>query len=114
MTPETPIACDLTAIDDDERERHRRATETLFRAVRGGEELSDGYAIRLPADTEVIEHAGAFVARERLCCPFFHFTLDVGPDGGPVRLEVTGRDGVKGYIEESLLPQLEGSGPDRG
>ena len=60
----------------------------------------------------MIEHAGAFVARERLCCPFFHFTLDVPPDGGAVRLEVTGREGVKEYIEESLLPHLEGSAPD--
>lgn len=69
-------------------------------------DLPDGYALFLQAETKVTEQAGAFVARERLCCPFFHFVPDVGSEGGPVRLEVTGPDGVKEYIEQALLPEL--------
>lgn len=107
MTADAPIACDLTAIEDDVRDQHRQAAETVFEAIDGLRELPDGYAFRLPADTEVIAKAGAFVSRERLCCPFFHFTLDVEADQGPVWLTLTGRDGVKEYVEEAVLPYWE-------
>lgn len=104
MSDRPPIACDLTALEDDERKHHRQTSETVFSAVGELRELPDGYAFRLPADTEVISQAGAFVSRERLCCPFFHFGLEVPPDHGPVWLKMTGRDGVKQYIEETVLP----------
>lgn len=107
MTTRNPIACDLTAIEGDERDPHRRAADRVFGAVHDVKELSDGYALEMEAETNVIEQAGAFVARERLCCPFFHFALKVEPNSGPVRLEVTGREGVKEFIEELLLPHLD-------
>lgn len=45
--------------------------------------------------------------RERLCCPFFDFILEVGREGGPVWLALSGGPGVKDYLEETLIPQLE-------
>ncbi|PSQ78424.1 MAG: hypothetical protein BRD35_01190 [Bacteroidetes bacterium QH_7_62_13] len=109
-----PIACNLSAIEDDDRDEHQRAAETVFEAVTDLRELDDGYAFRLPPDTDVVARAGAFVARERLCCPFFRFQLDVTPDHGPVWLRLTGRDGVKAYVEDAVLPywSADESGPE--
>lgn len=105
-----PIACDPAAIAVDEREAHTKIATALFEHITDRRELSDGYAFRLPAETEVVQTAGAFVSRERLCCPFFHFTLEVPPDEGPVWLKMTGREGVKGYVEDAVLPYWD---PDR-
>lgn len=104
MSTESPIACNLTAIDSDEREKHRQTAEAVFEAIDELRELPDGYAFRLPPDTQIITQAGAFFSRERLCCPFFNFTLEVTPEQGPVWLQLTGREGVKQYVEEAVLP----------
>jgi hypothetical protein len=69
-------------------------------------ERPDGYAFRLPTETGTIRTAATFIARERLCCPFFDFTLTVERDQGPVWLTLTGRDGVKAYVETSVLPTI--------
>jgi hypothetical protein len=70
MNNSAPIACDLTAIEDEEREQHQQAAEAVFTAVKGLRELPDGYAFRLPTETEIIERAGAFISRERSAAPF--------------------------------------------
>ncbi len=104
MSDSSPIACDPSAIDEAEHDEHRRVSNALFERITDLRELSDGYAFRLPAETDVVQAAGTFVSRERLCCPFFHFTLKVSSAKGPVWLELTGRDGVKAYIEDAVLP----------
>jgi len=104
MSSPSPIACDMTALDEDARQEHRAVSTAVFGQIDSAQELSDGYAFRLPTRTETIRKAGAFVARERLCCPFFRFSLDVGSEHGPVWLEVTGREGVKAFVEDTVLP----------
>lgn len=104
MSGPPPIACDPTAIDEDEHEAHREVSNAVFESITDVQELSDGYAFRLPADTEVVQNAGTFVSRERLCCPFFDFGLEVPAEKTPVWLKMTGRDGVKDYIEDAVLP----------
>lgn len=113
MTDPSPIACDPTAIDEAERTTHREVSNALFEEVTALRELSDGYALRLPAETDVIQNAAGFVSRERLCCPFFQFSLEVSSERGPVWLAMTGREGVKAYIEETVLPYWDlPSSPD--
>lgn len=107
MSDRPPIACDLTAIDEDERQFHRRTSEAVFDAVEGLRELPDGYAFQLSPETDIIQKTGTFISGERRCCPFFHFTLEVEPNRGPVWLKLTGRDGVKQYIEEAVLPHWD-------
>jgi hypothetical protein len=104
MSDPPPIACDPSAISEEEHDEHRQVSNALFERIIDLQELPDGYAFRLPTETEVVQAVGAFISRERLCCPFFHYTLDVPPDDGPVWLELTGRDGVKQYIEDAVLP----------
>lgn len=107
MSTKSPIACDLSSIGENQRDRHRRNAKTVFESIGAICELEDGYAFRLPADTELIRTVSAFVARERLCCPFFDFTLTIPSERQPVWLALRGREGVKAYVERSLLPKLD-------
>src|SRR4051794_37061097 len=78
----SPLACDLTAISAAERAAHHALAEhVLVEAVQEVQELADGYAFRFAAaDYPTVTE---FVANERLCCPFFTFTLQVQADQGP-------------------------------
>jgi hypothetical protein len=89
-----PLACDLTAINAAERPIHAaRAERLLSTAFQERQALADGYALRYTAD-EYAELV-AFIANERLCCPFFRFTLEVSPAQGPIWLRITGGEGAK-------------------
>jgi hypothetical protein len=99
MTEKTsPFACDMTAIAADQRGTHFATIEKLFRAVEDLRELPNGYAFKLSNDPQLLLTAAQFVALERLCCPFFGFTLEIEREGGAVWLSLTGREGVKPFI----------------
>ena len=97
----SPLACDLTAIPTEQRAAHQTlAQDLLTRAAAETRELPDGYAFRFPAERYV--DVAAFIANERLCCPFFTFVLEVTPEHGPIWLRITGRDGVKEVLQAEL------------
>ena len=98
MKQESPFACDMTAIAPEQRGAHIATIEKLFRSVQSSRELPDGYAFELPNEPDVLLTAAEFMVNERLCCPFFGFTLDIEREGGAVWLSLTGRDGVKPFI----------------
>jgi hypothetical protein len=104
----SPFACDMTAIAL-ERDQHIATTKELFRAVEAIRELPDGYAFRFPGERTILALAAAFVALERRCCPFFGFTIEVEPEGGPFWLHLTGREGVKPFIQAELGEVLDES-----
>ena len=124
MTDETatggpaPFACDVGAIEPGRRGEHAATTAELFRAVESVRELPDGYAFRLAEGPDALLRAARFIALERLCCPFFGFAIEVEPDGGPLWLSLTGREGVKPFIRAEVgehlgesLVKLDGSRP---
>ena len=100
-TRDLPIACDPAAIAAEAREIHLSAAEQLLRHVAiEVQELADGLAFRYAA-----EHYGQvtqFIANERLCCPFFTFTLEVTPAHGPIWLHITGGVDVKEFLKSEL------------
>lgn len=103
MTEQTMpnLACDLGAIAPDARAAHQAlAAELLQHAAEEIVELADGYAFRFAA--ERYADLAAFIANERLCCPFFTFTLEVAADAGPLWLRLTGRDGAKAIVRAEL------------
>lgn len=106
---ESPLACDMSAIELGARARHVANAGDLFRAVEEIRELPGGYAFRLPAVTDMLLKAAEFVSFERLCCPFLGFTLELEPEGGPVWLRLTGREGVKEFIREEVGGILGGA-----
>lgn len=101
MNHNVPIACDVTAIDADVRPTHLTAAEQLLRHDAAEvQELSDGYAFRFGA--EQYAQVTAFIANERLCCPFFTFTLEVTPTQGPLWLRMSGSEEIKGFLKSAL------------
>ena len=106
---ESPMACDMSAIDPSLRAHHIDTGGLLFRAVAEIKEVADGYAFRLPNDSDVLQKAAEFISLERLCCPFLGFSLEVEPEGGPVWLRLTGREGVKAFIREEVSELLGGA-----
>jgi len=97
-----PFACNLNALDPEGRNRHHDVTHQLQKAIQEVAELPDGYAFRLPSSSENMLLATEFVARERLCCPFFTFELVVEKSQGPFWLKLRGREGVKEFIQTEM------------
>lgn len=98
---QSALACDLTAIAPEQRIDHQRlAHDLLTHAAAETRELADGYAFCFPA--ERYGEVTAFIANERLCCPFFRFGLEVTPERGPIWLRITGREGVKAVLQAEL------------
>ncbi len=95
------IACDLAAIAAGQRAPHQAVVEHLwYEAAQEVRELPNGYGFRFSADE--YPTIAAFIANERLCCPFFNFGLEVTPERGPVWLRLTGREGVKDFLRPML------------
>jgi len=97
-----PLVCDPDALPVAERESHQASAERLFAAVREKRELPDGYAFRLPAEAAMLRQAAAYIADERLCCPFFRFEIAIEPEGGLLWLRITGGAGVKEFLAAEL------------
>lgn len=107
--PPTPFACDMSAIEPSERPRHLAVIRELFQDVDLADETADGYAFRLRDEPGVLSKCSEFITNERRCCPFFGFELRVEPEGGPVWLRLTGRDGVKPFIAVEIGDALPDS-----
>jgi hypothetical protein len=105
----SPFACKMDAIETDKRPQHIATARHLFSAVSEIKELTDGYAFRLPNEADVLVKVAEFISLERLCCPFFDFTLEVEREGGRVWLQLTGREGVKPFIQAEIGEFIGGS-----
>lgn len=104
QSSESPLVCDLDVFTAQERRRHEANGKKMQEALQEVRELSDGYAFRFPAHTEMIHTLAEFISQERRCCPFFHFGLQLEPDGGPLWLQLRGDDAVKEYIAAEVTP----------
>ncbi|MCI0659672.1 MAG: hypothetical protein L0220_01225 [Acidobacteria bacterium] len=102
ITDESPIACNMKALDRKQRERHRLLTAQLHAAVQETRELPDGYSFRLPSDEATIQRTAEWITLERRCCPFITFGIEVGRESGPLLLNLTGREGVKPFLKMEL------------
>ena len=108
------FACDMTALTAEQRAAHARTTRALFGAMEGVEELPDGFAFRIPASGDLLRSAAAFVILERLCCPFFGFSIDLAPGADSFRLGIVGPAGVKPFIREELAEAFPAAGAEGG
>jgi len=92
----------MTAIPPSERGQHVAAIEEVFGAVEEIRELPDGYSFRLENETTLLVKVADFIAKERVCCPFFGFAVQIEPEGGALWLSLTGREGVKPFIRAEI------------
>ncbi len=101
---ELPVACCLTDAEFREREAVLLAR---FRAlVREVDGLEDGYAVRVPGDSDSLRVAMELMIAERQCCPFLEFTLTAAHGMGPLKISVTGPAGAKEFLKKILLSGL--------
>lgn len=100
------IACNPSAIPAAEREAHIDVSKEVFsRAnIQDVKELPDGYGFRLPLQTPMILKAAQYMSNDRLCCPFFNFTLIVNDE---LWLHLTGTPEVKEVIKTDILKIIE-------
>lgn len=98
--PEPVFACNPQAIPAEMRPRHRQQIERILSAVQQVRELPTGYTLRLPNETDLLQAITAFISYERLCCPFFRFTLEIEPEQGPIWLSLSGESDVKPFLRE--------------
>lgn len=101
------LACDLTAIPADVREEHVISAPQLFALAQEVQELPDGFAIRFLNEQGRFISIAKFIENERLCCPFFKFTLELEPNNGPLWLRLTGAEGVKEILQITLFESIE-------
>lgn len=102
----SPFACVMNAIEANRRGQHIARIDELFHTVEEIRELPNGYAFRLPNESDLLHRVAEFIALERLCCPFFGFTLEVEPEGGALWLSLTGHEGVKPFIQAEIGDHL--------
>jgi hypothetical protein len=99
---QSPLACDMTAIPAEQRPVHLAKSRELFSRIDETRELPNGYEFRFADQPNVLTGLVDFVALEKLCCPFLRFEIAVEAENGPVWLRLTGRDGVKEFIQEEV------------
>ncbi|SRR5712692_7629210 len=102
MTNESPIACNFTALSTEQRAHRQALAQHMHAATQEICELPDGYAFRFPADPALCLRVAEFMTLERRCCPFFTFALELQHEGGPMWLRLTGRYGVKQFLQAEL------------
>jgi len=96
---DSPLACDRLALSPEARARHFDELGPQLLAARTAvRELPNGYAFRFPADAKTIRLVAEWAAGERLCCPFLDIDIRLEPDGGPLWVTLTGREGTKDVI----------------
>jgi hypothetical protein len=99
---EVPVACNWSALTAVQQERQRALYRQLRADAQEVLELEDGYAFRHSPDRAVVLAIAEFVANERLCCPFFEFSITVERAGGPIWLRITGEGEAKSVLEAEV------------
>jgi hypothetical protein len=93
----------MDALSADERGRRGEVLALLLARLDSTSETEDDIRFELRAGPEVPALAGEFVALEARCCPFIRFALEVAAEGGPVRLSLGGRPGVKAFLRATFV-----------
>ena len=101
-THRSPLSCDLFLLSDRDRLRREELVSALGHSLRDLYELENGYGMVFDPSSSTLAELVEFIALERLCCPFLNFELRVAEENGPLRLDLTGRDGVKQFLATEL------------
>ena len=105
---ETVFVCNMAALGPAQRQAHIANTAQLLAAAQSVTEQPNGYTLEFALDNmgnlneDSWQQAARFIALERLCCPFFGFTLELAPGATSFRLGLTGPAGVKPFIQAEL------------
>jgi hypothetical protein len=98
----TPIGCRMDALTPADRRRRAEVLGVLEGRVTSVEDLPEGLALELRNEADTAALAGEFVGYEARCCPFLRFDLSVEDEGGPIRLAMSGREGVGDFLRATF------------
>jgi hypothetical protein len=94
------MQCKLTA--PELRERKATVIARLKKEIKNKEEMANGFAYQFDGSDAMMDEIISFVKVERTCCDFFDFNLSIRGDGSEARLEITGPEGTKDFIQTEL------------
>lgn len=94
----SPIACRMDSLTPAERARRSEVLAILTQRTVAVVEMADSIAFQLRGDRDTPALAGEFVGYESRRCLFIRFELTVEAEGGPVRLALGGREGVRDFL----------------
>ena len=94
------MACKLTS--PELRQRKAEVLDVLKKKVLDKQELKEGFSFKFEGTDEMLDQLVSFIKTERLCCDFFSFNLSISDDKSNISLNLTGPDGVKGFITMEL------------
>jgi len=91
-----PIACTLSA-----HELACGAAELLPGLAAVADAVrprADGVRLKFAGETGLVTRLAAVIERERQCCQFLRFRLDVAPARGPIMLQIDGPPGTREFL----------------
>jgi hypothetical protein len=97
-----PIACDLTALNADQRVREGVLLQEHHRSFVEMRERDDGWSFRYTADLALFGRIAELVALEHRCCPFLDFQLDWLRLEAEPWLHITGGARVKEFVANAF------------
>jgi len=95
-----PIACTLSPADLEERKA--TTLDQLFASAQEVVPLNSGYRFRFDPSDQKLYTIFEMIAKERKCCRFMDFELQVTAAEGPIWLVVKGPEGTKQFLESLL------------
>ena len=99
-TAESPFVCNRSALTPEQRKRHfDELSPKLLLLKKSVRELPNGYEFEFAADPKTVLLVAEWAVGERACCPFFDINMRLEREGGSLWLGVTGREGVKQFIQ---------------
>jgi hypothetical protein len=97
---ESPFACNRLALTSEQRKRHFDELGPKLRSIKKSvRELPNGYEFEFPSDSGTFQLITEWAIGERACCPFFDIDMRLEREGGSLWLGLTGREGVKQFIQ---------------
>ena len=99
---EFDFACDLTVLNATERSQFALDTKALLDEVQETREMENGFALKLHNGSGQIIKIENFIKRERQCCSFLHFQLELDSEAEMIWLKITGEAGTKKFLQSEL------------
>jgi hypothetical protein len=98
LNSQTSFYCNTKSLSIAEWVHKGQISQKMKIARAERKELADGYAFRFRPEAVSLLELADWVSSEARCCPFFDMSIEVEPDGGPLWLKLTGKEGVKPFI----------------
>lgn len=96
------LVCNVSALTSEQHQERKELANLIRTQTQESQELSNGYAFRLPSSSTLFLELAEFVHLERHCCPFFNFQVELGANEGPIWLRMTGPEGVKEFMKAEM------------